>query len=235
MADSKSYIKDCSFEQFVAETIPTGAYDNIVFTIHSDFKNQNESKIYEKKYEYYENTKNIMKVNIEDLEKEMNTLKSKIDTNRDFIEEYSNKISKLSNSDIDKKEIKQLTEKIKKLQQTINDAIEELPEMETNLKDLNNKLTKHEWMEITGQKEYNMLRRARNDYFQTQDIEYLRKSVHAICSYADCMRYGSKYIAPYKDHPLDLMNSPFSVDVTNRMNYNSNYQWFKNGKLDDDW
>jgi hypothetical protein len=235
MTEYKSYIKNCSYEQFVAEAVPTGAYDNVVFMIHSDFNNHGGFKLYENKYEYYDNTKYMIKGDIEDLEKEINTLKSKIDTNRNFIEEYSNKISKLSNSDDDKKEIKQLTEKIQKLEHIINDAIEELPDMETNLIDLKKQLSNHEWMEIVGRREYNSLRRARDEYFQTQDIEYLRKAVHAICSYADCLRYGSKYVAPYKDHPLDVMNSPFSVDVTNRMNYNSNYQWFINGKLNDDW
>ena len=235
MTDYKSYIKNFSYEEFVAEAVPTGAYDKTVFMIHSDFNNHGGFKLYEKKYEYYDNTKIMIKLKIEALEKEMNTLKSKIDTNRDLIEEYSNNISKLSNSDNDKKEIKTLTEKIKKFEQIINDAIEELPEIETNLKYLNKKLSNHEWMEITGQKEYNMLRRARDEYFQTQDIQYLRKAVHAICSYADSLRYGSKYVAPYKDHPLDIMNSPFSEDVTKQMNYDSNYQWFKNGKLNDDW
>jgi hypothetical protein len=235
MTDSKSYINNRSYEQFVDEAVPTGAYDSTVFMIHSDFTNRGNSKLYEKKYEYYDNTKYMLKGDIEDLEKEIKILKSKIDTNRDLIEEYSNKISKLSNSDNDKKEIKQLTEKIHKLEHSINDAIDELPDMEASLKDLNKKLSDHEWMEIVGRMEYNSLRRAHTEYFKTQDIHYLRKAVHAICSYGDRLRYGSKYVAPYKGHPLDIMNSPFSEDVTRRMNYNSEYEWFKDGKLNDNW
>jgi cell division protein FtsB len=234
MTEPKSYIDNRSYEQFVDAAKPTGAYDSKVFMIHSDFQRRGEFKLYQDKYEYYENEKNIIKSKIETLEKEIKTLKSKIDSNRDLIEEYTNKISQ-SKSDADKKEIKLLTDKIPKLEQSINDAIEELPEMETELKDLNKKLSDHEWMEFAGRSEYYSLYRARNEYFQTKDIEYLRKAVHAICSYADSLRYGSKYVAPYKGNPLDVKTSPFSEDVTLRLNKQSDYEWFKDGKLIEDW
>jgi len=198
-----------------------------------------DNRTYEQLVEDYESEKIKLQNEIKKTETEIETLKSRVDNARDQIDKNTEKISEIKTksnvTEAEKKEAKLLSDKIPKLEQQISECIDEIAELEPVLKDLTKELEHHEWMEICSRTEFYCLSRARNEYFKTGDIQYLRKAVHSICSYADSLRYGSKYVAPYKGHPLEYDNSPFSEDATDRMNFNSQYEWFKEGKLVEDW
>ncbi len=232
----KSYIDTRPFEEFVKDAQPTGAYDGIAFMIDQDMKRQGEFKLYQGKCEYYEGEKMKLVNNIQTVENEINSIKSRIDKARETIDDNQLKISEAKKStEADKKQIKQMIDQIPKLEKIISENIDEIQELEQDLVTLKKELSEHEWMEVCYRHEFYGLSRVRNEYFKSKDLEYLRKGVHAVCSYADQLRYGSKYVAPYKGHPLKESESPFSEDVTARKNYDSNYQWFKDGKFVEDW
>lgn len=204
--------------------------------IDQDMKRQGEFKLYQGKCEYYEAEKMKLVNNIQTVETQIDSLKSKVDNARETIDKNQEKISEAKKStEADKKQIKQMIDQIPKLEKVISENIDEIQELEKDLVTLKKELSDHEWMEICHRHEFYGLSRARNEYFQNHDLEYLRKAVHAVCSYADRLRYGSKYVAPYKGHPLEEKESPFSEDVTARKNLNADYVWFKDGKFVEDW
>jgi hypothetical protein len=238
MFNTNNYIDNRSYEELVEASSPTGAYDNIVFTIRSD-KNKNsrysESKLYQGKFEYYEVEGAILKINFENSKKDLSDIKIKIDQSRDNLDEANKKNiglkSKSSLTESEKKEIKILTTKISNLEDFISSSIDDIPYIESIIEVNKDKLEKYQWNEFIARDEYYGLRRAHKEYFQTNDLEYLRKAVHMTCSYSDKLRYGSKYIAPYKDHLLNESESPFSPEQTYRMNYSAQHtNWF-----DDNW
>jgi len=238
MFNTNNYIDNRSYEELVEASNPTGAYDNIVFIIRSD-RNRNsrysESKLYQGKFEYYEVEGAILKKNYENSKKDLSDIKIKIDQSRDNLEEANEKViglkSKSSLTESEKKEIKILSEKISKLDDAISKYIDDIPYIESIIEVDKDKLEKYQWNEFIARSEYFRLCRAHKEYFQTNDLEYLRKAVHMICSYSDKLRHGSKYIAPYKGHLLKESESPFSPEQTNRMNYSAEHtDW-----LNDSW
>jgi len=251
------YIDNRSYDELVAEAKPTGAYDHVVRNILFDERNRWEHKYYTRKWEWY--SIEPIEMEIEKLTKELKSLKDKVDTNRNIIdelnpnmneydEEYKNeddqeydeetedyystnndinlkKNVKKDNKKEEKQEIKkgQLSEKeIKKMilksEKIISDSIDQIKVVEDKIVTKEKELKDLTYLEWICRSEYNSLGRATRDYRQNHDLEYLRKAVHSICSYADSLRYGSKYVAPYYKHPLAQEDSPFSEEVTWLMN-----------------
>jgi predicted RNase H-like nuclease (RuvC/YqgF family) len=238
MSNIDNYIEKRSYEELVEASVPTGAYDSVVFTIRSD-KMRNgrysESKLYQGKFEYYAVEGAVLRNNFENNKSLISNLKKKVDEARDSIDEMNKKIDKLkekaSLNNTENKELKDYTTKIPKLEKAIPEYIEEICELEQIIVSDKDKLDKYQWNEYIARGEYNRLSRAHSDYFKTNDLEYLCKAVHMICSYSDKLRYGNKYIAPYKGYLLKEKDSPFSPEITARMNHNAEHvDWF-----DDNW
>jgi predicted RNase H-like nuclease (RuvC/YqgF family) len=238
MSNIDNYIDNRSYEELVEASSPTGAYDNIVSTIRYD-RNRNsrysESKLYQGKFEFYEVEGTILRNNFENSKKDLSDIKIKIDQSRDNLDELNEKVAKLKSksslTESEKKEIKILTTKISNLEEFISNSIDVIPYLESIIEVNKDKLEKFQWKEYIARSEYYGIRRAHEEYFKTNDLEYLRKAVHMTCSYFDKLRYGSKYIAPYKGHLLNESESPFSPEQTYRMNYSAEHtNWF-----DDKW
>jgi hypothetical protein len=131
-------------------------------------------------------------------------------------------------SDAEKKNFKILNDMNIKLDMEVSNLIDMISPIEEKKEVLQNELNDLEYRGMVSKNEYYGLRRAKYDYNKTKDIEYLRKSVHFICAYADKLRYGNNYIAPYLGHPLDANTSPFSSETTylmNRRAYIDNSAW----------
>lgn len=123
--------------------------------------------------------------------------------------------SEVKKGELSEKEIKKMVLKSEKI---ISDSIDQIKDIENKIKSKEKELNDQTYLEWICRSEYNSLGRATRDYRQTHDLQYLRKAVHSICSYADKLRYGSKYVAPYYKHPLAQEDSPFCKEVTWRMN-----------------
>ena len=238
MSNIDNYIEKRSYEELVEASEPTGAYDNIVSTIRSD-KMRNgrysESKLYQGKFEYYAVEGAVLRNNYENNKSLISNLKKKVDEARNSIDEMNEKIDKLkgkaSLNSTENKELKDYTMKISKFEKAIPEYIEEICELEQIVVSDKDKLEKYQWNEYIARGENNRLSRAHSDYFKNNDLEYLRKAVHMTCTYSDKLRYGSNYIAPYKGHLLKEKDSPFSPEITARMNHNAEHvDWF-----DDNW
>ena len=226
-------INNYSYEERVKTSIPTGAYDNIVYMIRADKKKNGEYKLYKDKFEYYEVDGIILKNNLERNEKNLIDLKKKIDESRDSLDKAVEKNIELKKrqvlTDIEKKIIKDLTMNISKLEKDISKYIDEIPILESIIVSDKDKYQKYNLEKSFARVEYYNLRRAHNQYFKSNDLDYLRKAVHLTCSYADKLRYGRKYIAPYKGHPLKDDESPFSPEQTYQINYNAEHtDWLNN-------
>jgi len=242
---TKSYIDRRSYEECLSSAdLPTGAYDSLVFMIVSDKKRNGEFKLYQGKFEYYEIDKAKIKIKLDDNINNMESLKKKVDEYRNYIDESTEKINKIieendkndknekkSLNESDKKEIKQLNMYIQKYENQIPDLIEKIRELELIIDKNKKELIDFQHAEYIASNEYYSLKKARNNYFNNNDLDQLRKAVHMSCSNADRLRYGKNYIAPYKGHLLKESESPFSPERTNEMNYNAEYtNW-----LDDNW
>jgi len=232
---NNNYIDNRSYEELVETSTPTGAYDNIVYMIRADKKRNGEYKLYKGAFEYYELDSAILKNNLERNERYLIDLKKKIDESRNSLDVANEKITKLKNkgslTESEKKEIKILTIKISNLEENISEGIDEIPILESTIVSDKDEIEKFKWKEYVARYEYYGLRRAHDEYFKSNNLDYLRKAVHMICSYSDKLRYGNSYVAPYKGHILKQSDSPFSPEQTHRMNYSAEYSdW-----LNDNW
>jgi predicted RNase H-like nuclease (RuvC/YqgF family) len=215
----KTYIDYRSYEEHVAEAVPTGAYDLKAREILLDGKNNWQLNYYNKKFVGYENEIYYLEKNISDINDENQKYKLKIDNLREEIDNENKSNEKDSN---EKESIEKKSIKNQRLNQINNEKIEKLIENiydnDNIIKNIQVKLEKLKYNYSISESEYYNLKRARREYIQTHDLEYLRKAVHYICSYADMLRYGSKYKAPYYNHPLEYKDSPFNIERTNIMN-----------------
>jgi len=217
-----SYIDTKSYEDHVLETIPTGGYEHIIRSILANEASHWENSTYSGEYSYYPVTKGRIEHSIYQNNLLIRSLKDKIDKMRDKIENTKDKMSeliekKLENSS-DMKILQSTFEKIPEFEEQINEWIQEILYTEDQNIIENQKLQDYNYSEYVGSFEYNGIKRAQYDYKKNRDLTYLRKAVHYICSHADKLRHGSKYIAPYPGHLLDKSNSPFSPEETERMN-----------------
>ena len=234
MSNIDNYIEKRSYEELVEASDPTGAYDNVVSTIRSDkmrYGRYSDSKLYQGKFEYYQVEGATLRNNLESNKSLLSNLKKKVDEARNSVDEINEKINELkekpSLTTTQNKELKDLTMKVYNLEKAIPEYIDEICELEQVVVYDKDKFEKYQWKEYIARGEYFRLSRAHSEYFKTNDLEYLRKAVHMICTYSDKLRYGSKYIAPYKGHPLKEKDSPFSPEETARMNYNAEHvDWF---------
>jgi len=213
MSNNK-YIDNRSYEEHVIEAKPTGAYNYKVRDILLDERSHWQNKNYTQKWEGYSRA-----CQEHELNKQKNDLKSfkeKVDNCRNKIDEFNEKLKESKMTEIEKNKINKLIETQSKM---IEDYIDEINTLEQSVKINQQKLDHDLYMDWISRCEYYNLGRASREYRQNHDLEYLCKAVHYICSYADKLRYGSKYCAPYFQHPLEMDNSPFSYEVTARMNH----------------
>jgi chromosome segregation ATPase len=224
-----------SYEDYINATEPTGAYENTVHMITVD-ATRSDFKLYEQPFEWYEYEDAILTAKVNNTEKKIVSTKTLIDTKRINVDTNTERLEVLLKKEKETGKIsKDETNEIKtiklnnhKLDEQITQLIEELPEIEKQLIIEKDKLDTFTYKKYIAKNEYYSLSRAKKDYRRDHDINYLRKAVHYICSTADRHRYGDKYIAPYPGHPIDENNSPFTPEVTWRMNriaYGDNSAW----------
>jgi hypothetical protein len=226
MTTNMSYIDNRSYEEHVAEATPTGAYELIVNSIVVD-STRSDMNLYREPFVWYETELGCLRNLIKNDECEVKKIKMQIDESRGKIdkniERINNIVKKMQDkeskvSDTEKKDYKVMNDMNKKLDMDVSNLIDQISIIEQKIITEQNQLFNLEYREMVSKNEYYGLRRAKNEYNKTKDIEYLRKAVHFICAYADKLRYGNNYIAPYLGHPLDLNNSPFSAETTYLMN-----------------
>jgi len=217
-----SYIDTRSYEEHVLNTEPTGSYEHIIQNILANERSRWEHSIYNGEYSYYPITKAKIQQNIHENDSLIKSHKDKIDKMREKIDTTKNRMSeliekKLENSS-EMKILQSTFVKIPELEEQINGWIQEILDAEDQILVEKEKLHDYNYAEYVGSFEYNGIKRAQYEYKKNHDLKYLRKAIHYICSHADKLRYGSKYIAPYPGHLLDNSNSPFSPEETDRRN-----------------
>jgi len=217
-----SYIDTRSYEEHVLNAEPTGGYEHIVQNVLANERSNWNHSTYSGEYSYYPVTKGRIEQSIYENNSSIKSLKDKIDKIREKIDTTKDRMSeliekKLENSS-DMKIIQSTFAKIPEFEDQINEMIQEILDTEDLNLIENEKLHDYNYSEYVGSFEYNGLKRAQYEYKKSGDLTYLRKAVHYICSHADKLRYGSKYVAPYPGHLLDKSNSIFSPEETDRRN-----------------
>lgn len=217
-----SYIDTRSYEEHVLNAEPTGGYEHIVQNILANERSNWNHSIYIGEYSYYPVTKARIEQAIYKNNLLVKSLKEKIDTTRKKIDDTKERVEELIKQQLENssemKKLQIIFAKIPELEEQINEWIQEILDTEDQNLIENEKLHDYNYAEYVGSFEYNSIKRAQYEYKKTHDVEYLRKAIHYVCSHADKLRYGSKYIAPYPGHLLDKSNSPFSLEETERIN-----------------
>ena len=169
-----------SIDEVINSTIPLKKYEYIV----QDFL---RDKKYDWKLNYYDNNNNnhttydviIARTNVEN-ENYMKSIKENkllIDRTRDTIEK-NNKVVK-------KNGIQELN---KKLEGVIEEAIDEINELNILIKNNIKLIKNYEWFQYIELNQDRNLRIIRNKFKMDDNLEYLRRGVTWICSYSNKLR-----------------------------------------------
>lgn len=172
-----------SFEEAVENTVPNGAYNFTVYNILLDQQSGWKNNSFVSNETIYDYEVSKTKFDLKNLNNEKLELEKLIDRLRDDIEK---------NIKTQKNPSKQ--NPIKQTQ--IDGHIESIFEINNSIDLLEKDLVKYQKLQNIAIKEIKTLRRLINDYKENNNLKYLEKGVHMICSYSDVLRYGKNYIKP---------------------------------------